>query len=177
MKRDFSAEIVELLTPRPVPSEWRWERAEAEIGACIPSDYKALIAALGGYAVLDDCLGLFEPDSRMTESDIAKLVAERDAVWRYLKDRGLRVLPPKYFFDEGVRLIPFALSEANYFYWIAVSGCPEDEWGVLFVDADFEDWLEFDMSATEFIYSILSGQLKLSVFDEYFLDLPYTYIQ
>ncbi|GLW30821.1 SMI1/KNR4 family protein [Actinoplanes regularis] len=176
MKRDFSAEIVELLTPRPVPSEWRWERAEAEIGARIPSDYKALIAALGGGGVLDDCLGLFEPDSRMTESDIAKLVAERDTVWPFLKDRGYRTLPAKYFV-EGVRLIPFAMFEAHYFYWIAVSGRPEDEWGVLFVDADFEDWLEFDMSATEFIYNLLSGQLKLWVFEEYFLDPPYDYVQ
>jgi hypothetical protein len=56
-----------------------------------------------------------------------------------------------------------------------VSGKPEDEWGVLFVDADFENWLEFYMSATEFIYNILSGQLRLSVFDEYFLDPPHTY--
>jgi hypothetical protein len=112
MKRDFSVEVVELLTPRPVPSEWRWERAEAEIGARIPGDYKALIAALGGGAVLDDCLGLFAPDDRMTEADIAKLVAERDTVWRYLQDRGHRDLPAKYF-AEGVRLIPFALFEAN----------------------------------------------------------------
>jgi hypothetical protein len=174
MMRDLSAEIIELLSPRPVPSEWRWERAESEIGARVPKDYKALVAGLGGSCVLDDCLCLFEPDSRLTHSDFANVVAERDSVWQYLKDRGRRVLPEKYF-NDGVRLIPFALFEANSFYWIAVSGRSEDEWGVLFVDADMEDWLEFDMSATEFIYSLLVGRIRLPVFDEYFCDSPHTY--
>src|SRR5690349_46147 len=112
MMHDLSRQIIELLSPRPVPSEWRWERAESEIGARVPSDYKALVAGLGGASILDDCLCLFEPDSRITHSDFANLVAERDSVWRFLKDRGRQVLPEKYF-NENVRLIPFAYIEAN----------------------------------------------------------------
>ncbi|KUL34250.1 SMI1/KNR4 family protein [Actinoplanes awajinensis] len=172
--RDLSEEIIELISPPPTPSELRWERAEAEIGARIPSDYKALLAGLGGAGEFDECLCLFEPDSRLTGWDLANLVAERDAVWQYLKDRGRTELPEKYF-NKNVRLIPFALSEQNVFYWIALSGRLEDESAVLFVNADIDDWLEFDKSATEVIYDLLHRRIRHYVFDEYFSDLPHTY--
>ena len=172
--RDFSAVIIELLTPKPEYAERRWERAESEVGAGVPEDYKALVAGLGGASILDDCLCLFEPDSRETHSDFANLVAERDSVWQYLKDRGRRTLPEKYF-NEDVRLIPFALVEANVFYWIAISGRPESEWRVLFVDVDMEDWLEFDLSAAEFIHGLLVGRITHPNFDEYFTDSFHSY--
>ncbi len=172
--RDLSKEIIEMISPLPTPVGLRWERAEAEIGARIPSDYKALVAGLGGAGEFDECLCLFEPDSRVTGWDFANLVAARDAIWQHLEDRGRRELPKKYF-NQKVRLIPFALSEQNVFYWIAVSGRLEGEWSVLFVNADIDDWLEFDKSATEVIFDLLHRRITHYVFDDYFSDLPHTY--
>ncbi|QGN49241.1 hypothetical protein GKC29_22070 [Micromonospora sp. WMMC415] len=174
MMRDLSSEIIDLLSPRPVPSEWQWERAESEIGARVPRDYKALVAGLGGACIVDDCLCLFEPDSRETHKDFANLVAERDSAWQHIRARGLRPVPEKYF-SEGNRLIAFALVEANYFYWIASPDKPEDQWGVLIVDADLEDWYEFGMSATECIYNILVGEIEFPVFEGLFDDSPHAY--
>jgi hypothetical protein len=174
MTRDLSRNVIELISPAPTPSELRWEHAESAIGARIPSDYKALVSGLGGAGEFDECLCIFEPDSRLTATDFANLVAERDSIWQNIIDRGRRALPEKYF-NENVRLIPFALSEANVFYWIAMSGRLEDEWTVLFVNADMDDWLEFDMSATEVIYDLLGQRIRHYVFDEYFSEFPHTY--
>jgi hypothetical protein len=176
MMRDLSAEIIDLLSPRPAPSELQWERAESEIGARVPRDYRSLVAGLGGASVLDESLCLFEPDGRVTFMDLANLVAQRDAAWEHTRasydDDDDASLPDEYF-SEGIRLIAFASVEANYFYWIAKSGVPEADWGVLIVDADLVDWYEFDMSATECIYKLLVGEIEFPAFEGIFDDSPH----
>jgi hypothetical protein len=50
MPRDYVAEIIKLAQPlRPVeqPTPLDWERVEQELGLLLPSDYKALVTALG----------------------------------------------------------------------------------------------------------------------------------
>ncbi|HEX6682144.1 MAG TPA: hypothetical protein VF062_05090 [Candidatus Limnocylindrales bacterium] len=43
-----------------------------------------------------------------------------------------------------------------------------DDWSVVFVDADLDGWPEFDISATECIYRVLTGDISLYQFDDLF---------
>jgi len=41
-----------------------------------------------------------------------------------------------------------------------------EEWPVVFVDEDVETWFDLDISATECIYQVLVGELRLDPFDD-----------
>jgi hypothetical protein len=163
--RNFAGRIINLLgvPVREVP--YSWDAAEAEIGAQVPGDYKELIDRAGP-VIIDEWLCLFGPASDNRNSDIAILVEERERAWVKFRESGIE-LPEKYF-AAGGRLLAFAAVEANYFFWHARRGVSSEDWGVVIVDADLEDWYEFELSATECIYKVLVGEIQLDPFEDLF---------
>lgn len=116
-------------------------------------------------------LCLFGPDSGNRNSGIALLVQERERAWIEFRESGIE-LPGKYF-TAGSRLLAFAAVEANYFVWHARPGAAPEDWGVVIVDADLEEWYELDLSATECIYRVLVGEIELDPFEDLFGGLEH----
>jgi hypothetical protein len=162
---DFSMQITDLLGLNRAPSPRQWGSIEATLGGAIPADYKSLID-YSGAIVIDECLSLFEPQSDDRHSDLLILIQERERAWSRLRSVGVEL--PERYFENGYRLLSFAAVEANYFFWREKPGESADEWGVVIVDADVEEWYEIEMSATECIYKILTGELELDPFEDLF---------
>jgi hypothetical protein len=163
--QNFADQLVDLFNVpvREVP--YSWDAAENAIGLSLPGDYKDLIDRTGA-VIVDEWLCLFGPDRDARNSDIAVLVDERERAWPTFRESGIE-LPSRYFAD-GDRLIAFASVEANYFYWRARTGLAPKDWSVVIVDADLEDWYEFDLSATECLYKVLVGEIQLDPFEDLF---------
>ncbi|GHJ47416.1 hypothetical protein Cs7R123_47580 [Catellatospora sp. TT07R-123] len=158
---DYSDRLVELLGVADDVVDCGWEPTEAEIGRPVPADYKRLISHTGS-AALDDHLTVFAPHTS-DEVDLAALVRERDAAWEHLRAGGATDLPER-FFTEGRRLIAFAGVNAAYLYWNARDGVRPEDWGVVIVDADLDNWYELEMSATECLYRVLTGEIEFAPF-------------
>jgi hypothetical protein len=163
--QNFADRLVDLLDAPVRQAPYSWHAVEEAIGQPLPDDYKELIDRIGA-VVVDEWLCLFGPDRSSRSSDIAALVDERERAWATFRGSGIE-LPGRYFANGG-RLLAFAAVEANYFYWHAQDGVPAKDWGVVIVDADLEDWYEFDISATECLYKVLVGELQLEPFDDLF---------
>ncbi|MEV0807605.1 hypothetical protein [Micromonospora sp. NPDC050200] len=131
----------------------------------MPRDYKDLIDRVGA-VLIDESLCLFEPGGREGYTDLGVLIEERESSWSRFAEVGVEL--PDQYFREGRRLVAFAAVEANYFFWKVLPGVPADQWGVVIVDAELEDWLEYDMTATECIYKLLGGQIELEQFEGLF---------
>jgi hypothetical protein len=168
--QNFAERLVELLHAPMREAAYSWESAEEAIGTPLPSDYKDLIDRIGTVEI-DEILTLFGPDAGKPAADIARLVDRRERAW----DEYREVIElPERFFRKGRRLIAFAAVDANYFFWDARDDAAPDDWGVVIVDADLDAWHEFDLSATECLYSILVGEIRVKAFADYFDEAEHT---
>lgn len=163
--QSFADRLVDLLDVPVREAPYSWHAVEEAIGQPLPDDYKELIDRIGA-VIVDEWLCLFGPDRSNRSSDIAALVDERERAWMTFRESGIE-LPGRYFANGG-RLLAFAAVEANYFYWHAQDGVSTKDWGVVIVDADLEDWYEFDTSATECLYKVLVGEFQLEPFEDLF---------
>ncbi|BAL91261.1 hypothetical protein AMIS_60410 [Actinoplanes missouriensis 431] len=163
--RSFAGKLVDLLGVSETAGPYSWDAAEAAIDSVLPSDYKELIDATGA-VIVDDWLCLFGPERGSAISDIALLVEEREQAWGVLRESGAELSAG--YFTEGSRLIAFGAIEATYFFWRAVSGAAPEEWSVVIVDEDLEGWCDLDLSATECVYKVLVGDIRLEPFDDLF---------
>jgi hypothetical protein len=169
---DYTDQIVDLLGASQASCSHSWEPVEAAIGTTIPADYKKLVDKTGAI-LIDGWLCIFEPDSGKRHADLGVLVREREQAWQRFREFNVEL--PSAYFETGHRLIAFGAVEANYFLWHVRPGVPADDWGVVIVDADLEDWYEFEMSATECIYKILVGQIELEPFEGLFLGPEHSF--
>lgn len=124
-----------------------------------------------GPVIVDEWLCLFGPSDDNSGADLAVLVAERERAWARFREAGIELR--ETYFADGARLLAFAAVESNYFYWHVRPGVPEQDWPVVIVDADLEAWYELEMSATECVYRILVGELRLDPFEDLFGGLEH----
>jgi hypothetical protein len=163
--RNFAGQLVDLLGVPSRDAPYSWTDIEAAIGAPVPGDYRELIDRTGP-VIIDEWLCLFGPGRDNRNADIVDLVVERERAWLVFRESGIEL--KERYFAAGARLLAFAAVESNYFFWHARPGKSADGWPVVIVDADLEDWYEFDMSATECIYKVLVGELQLDPFEDLF---------
>jgi hypothetical protein len=153
---NYANRLATLLGIAGDPASVSWDAVEEQIGSALPSDYKEM-ASRTGTAVLDDRLTIFAPHES-EELDIGAMIKERDWAWDFLRED---VYLPDRFFADGRRLIVFAAIDACYFFWDARDGVAPEEWGVVIVDGDLQNWFELPLSATECLYNVLVGDIEL----------------
>ncbi|MFG2353686.1 hypothetical protein [Streptomyces sp. NPDC048521] len=127
-----------------------WAEIEAELGTALPGDYKQLCQAFGvgefSQAVWALCAD---------ETGVLDLLR----TWRFVLSHGSDgPFAPYRIHAPGTTggLIPWGGSRAaESFYWQVTDG-PVDAWPVLAKMEDAEDWDRYEMTATEFLYRILT---------------------
>jgi hypothetical protein len=162
---NFADRVASLFGESTKRAHHSWDAVEAAIGTRLPADYKELIDRTGP-VIIDKWLCLYGPSDADSSSSIVGSVADREDAWAEFREAGIEL--PERFFASGGRLLAFAAIESNYFYWHARPGVAADDWGVVFVDADLDGWHEFDISATECIYRVLTRDIQLYQFDDLF---------
>lgn len=129
-----------------------WVGIEAELGTELPRDYKQLCQAFG--------VGEFSQAVSVLCSDETR-VADLLRTWRLLlsnDDSSDGPFAPYRIHVPGKTggLIPWGMSRAaDSFYWQVTDG-PIDAWPVLAKMEDSENWHRYEMTATEFLYRILT---------------------
>ncbi|MFF5081579.1 hypothetical protein ACFY36_31410 [Actinoplanes sp. NPDC000266] len=163
--RNFASSLVDLLGVPERAEPYSWDAVEAAAGLRMPGDYKEMIDRTGA-VIVDDWLCLFGPEPGNRSSDIAALMREREHAWAKFRESGVEM--PRKYFVEGSKLLAFAAIEDNYFFWHAKETVAPEAWSVVFVDADLEGWYDFELSATECMYKVLVGEIRLEPFDDLF---------
>jgi hypothetical protein len=129
-----------------------WAEIEAELGTALPGDYEQLCQAFG--------VGEFSREVSVLCADETR-VDDLLTCWRYLlesDDDSDGPWAPYRIHEPGTTggLIPWgATRSADRFFWQVTDG-PADAWPVLAVQVDTLEWHRYEMTATEFLYRILT---------------------
>jgi hypothetical protein len=157
-------------TPLEAGTPEDWPTVEAQLGTCLPEDYKRF-TNLYGSGKFDDFLYLFNPFAAPDSG--GNLVTERDRVlagYRELRAKfpGRFPLPP---FPEPGGLLPLGRSDnGNQLYWVT-EGDP-DGWGIALFDGRGSRYERFPPPVTGFLAGLLAGELRTTLLPAGFLDQP-----
>jgi hypothetical protein len=160
MSPDLS-QLAELLRgPAALERSWDWEVVEAELRTALPTDYRELVEAYGG-GLLDEYLLLLEPGCPNDVYDLVKISAEReeanDSMWQF-EDR------PAEMESGGNRLICWATTDnGEYLYWLVQPADNPDSRPTLVNSESGEDWERYDMTVTQFLTAVLTGEIRSEI--------------
>ncbi|MFE5791400.1 hypothetical protein ACFQ8C_02370 [Streptomyces sp. NPDC056503] len=129
-----------------------WADVEARLGTALPVDYKQL-AEVFGEGAFDDYLRLYVPGSDARGSD---LTGNAFRLAGHVRAHGGALWEPYAVYPAPGGLLQWGDTEqAATFYWLTEGGDP-DRWPVLAVEEDFDSWVRFDGTVTEFLYRVLT---------------------
>jgi hypothetical protein len=151
--------VVNLVTP-PTGSRHstNWATTEREIGRSIPSDYKELFEVFGPGS-FDEFVWLLHPSAN-ANLDLVRQNRKCEVLLQALRADGAMI--PYDLIDD--RLLAWATTDnGDVCYWHATTG-PADLWHVVVNQMGSDEWTAFEMTATQFIWSVLSGNLVVATF-------------
>lgn len=146
----------------PPPAAVDWARAESDLGAALPADYKLLVETYGD-GIFDDTLWLLVPDSAYADCDLHAQTLERDedlaGLWEFEPK-------PAGLLEAGARVLPWAFEEGTgaFLYWLARPGQQPDEWSVLYNEGRGPRWERHDTGCMAFLLAVLTGTAETDYF-------------
>jgi len=150
--------------PEGVQSFQGWERLEARLGTSLPIDYKEFIDKFGSVYV-GRFISILRPDSKYSNLDLEAKLVQISQMYREIKMSGEHV-PYKMFPARG-GIFPFAQTDNGDFLFWETAGEP-NKWRIIVTEGRGPEWGIFDLSMTEFIAGILTGQVKCIIFPDDF---------
>ena len=143
--------------PEPTPD---WESAEEQLSTTLPSDFKELIDTYGG-GLIDNYMLLLEPNSPNGVYDLLDLTAQREEANAALWEFGDR--PPEME-DGDNRLVCWGTTDnGEYLFWLVRPGDTADQRTIMINSASGEDWERYELTVTQFLLDILSGETRSDV--------------
>ncbi|WP_189945483.1 hypothetical protein [Streptomyces roseolus] len=131
-----------------------WAAEEARLGTALPVDYKQLAEAFGEGA-FDGWLRLYVPGSGGHGSD---LVGNAFGLAEHVRAHGGAPWEPYAVYPAPGGLLQWGDTEqADTFYWLT-EGRDPDRWPIVAVEDDFDSWVRFDGTITEFLYRLLTDR-------------------
>ncbi len=154
----------------PLP-ELTWTDIERRLGLRLPLDYKRLVETYG-QGSFDGFLWVLQPSESNQNLDLLGQRRARLDALRALRDSGEEV--PFGVEETGGELVPWAISDnGDVCYWVLSASDDPDEWVVTVNEARGPRWETFDLSASEFLVTVLSGSLRVGFFpDDFPSDSP-----
>ncbi|MDQ8704698.1 SMI1/KNR4 family protein [Streptomyces sp. LHD-70] len=159
------ARLVELIPPPVEPRVKEWHSAEQSLGVQLPSDYKELVHTYGG-SNWDDYLYLLEPGCPNDNYDLIEWDEQQgealDGLWEFEEK-------PTQLEEEGARVIPWATTDnGECLYWLIRPGQAPADWTVMVNEARGDQWEHHEVSCTQFLAGVLSGDLTSSLLSSRF---------
>ena len=148
--------------PKETGSPKAWEKTEARLGLSLPDDYKALIDTYG----TGSFGGLITPYNPFAENEEYNLPYAWDTLHQADQQTQLQrgvawtAVTPFELYPAPEGLIPWGTA-ANFgenFFW-RVRGQPQT-WETLFYHLHSGEYEVWKIPMTDFIYSILSGEIE-----------------
>lgn len=130
-----------------------WEAVGERWPITFPADYRELVSTFGS-GVFDNIVGVTSP----IESKAALTAFTRDMRAKLANARYNDSSPYRLFPDDG-GLLPWGeAGDACTLFWRTDRGGPDD-WTIVYCDASCSEWEEFDGSASEFLFELISGRI------------------
>jgi hypothetical protein len=156
-------QLVELVEPpsRREVSDHRWDVVEGDLSVRLPNDYKELVETYGP-GVFGGFLHIYQPNAPWVQLDLKQQSdAELEAL-RELKEDGEEI---PYLLDGLAELISFGRSEnGDAIFWHCADRSAPENWTVVVKEARGEEWFAFDGGATDFLFSVLARDVRVSIF-------------
>jgi len=149
-----------------------WAVTEAELGTCLPCDYKEFISLYGtGY--IDNFLAIFSPASK---NKFINIVERSKSDLEGLRD--LRIsYPSQYHFERypaSGGLLGFGTTDNGEILYWRTSG-PPDDWNVVVYEARGPEYFEYSGNMMSFLIELLSRTIRVPVLPADFPDVPCAY--
>ncbi|MET9383188.1 SMI1/KNR4 family protein [Streptomyces sp. NPDC002928] len=160
---EWVSRVLETVAQDNLHLEIDWNAIEHELGTRLPDDFKELAESIG-VGEFSEYLYVDTSDKLDDFSVLGDLASIRRALER--RPVAVRVYEPYQIFTPGeVGLLPWgrAVQEGVEFYWLAGGENPS-QWPILARLDPSEEWYRFDMTVSEFVFRMLTGDEKVSPF-------------
>ncbi|MEU2507556.1 hypothetical protein ABZ621_22995 [Streptomyces sp. NPDC007863] len=141
-----------------------WAAVEDRLGTALPVDYKQL-AEVFGEGAFDGYLRLYVPGSdgsgpggRGSGGSGSDLAGNAFRLADHARVHGGTLWEPYEVYPAPGGLLPWGDTEqADTFYWLT-EGRDPDRWPIVAVEDDYDSWVRFDGTITEFLYRLLTDR-------------------
>ncbi|MFH8618639.1 hypothetical protein ACH4E8_26730 [Streptomyces sp. NPDC017979] len=160
--------LIRLCPPPNPPMTIDWSEVEADVGSGLPDDYKAL-AERYGPGTFCDYLTLYHPHGPTEYVNLTGPMPERiRAQLRTDYDHDTHPVPhhPDHLFACGVT------SNGEYLLWITETTSEPDSWQIAVNEARGPLWYAHHGTITNFLVSVLTGQIQVPQFPVGLLQSP-----
>lgn len=157
------------LCPPPPPTSVPvvgWRAVEERVGRELPRDYKEL-ASRYGPGLFGDFLWIYHPKSATQWVD---LTGPAPGIIRAQleRDQGSSAFRPPH---DPHQLFPMGVTDnGNHLFWVTDPEDRPDSWQVAVNEARGPEWYTHEGNLTNFLASLLSGQLAVPLFPSGLLD-------
>lgn len=155
--------LIQICPPagKPDRKEIDWGAVNRSVGVELPMDYRTIAEAYGPGS-FGEFIWLFHPGIPNRFLELSHQITVRLDALRQLKNE---VVP--YGLDyTGGGLLPVGCTDnGDVIYWL--TNAESGRWRIV-VGGSRDDWEEFDMSLSEFLVAVLTGETKCHIFPEDF---------
>lgn len=143
----------------------KWHEFESSLGIILPEDYKEFIMTYGTGGI-DNFIWILTPFEH--DENINFMAKMNVMLSSYEESKGKF---PQYYkhdvFPKSEGLLPWAYSEnGDEIYWLTSSN--PNKWSIVVYETRSPQYHHYEMSMTEFLYKILTKELKCDAFPEDF---------
>jgi len=152
--------------PHEVPSAEEWAAYEEQLGAALPTDYRALITRYGTCG-FDQFIWIFSPKAanqyfNLFGQGFAMLRGTRE-----IRDQfGGEAVPYRLFPELGGLLTLGYTANGDMLFWKTLGSA--DRWTIVVNGTRSDDYEEFRMNLVTFLAEVLSGRIRARRFPEDF---------
>jgi hypothetical protein len=157
------AKLVEMVRPPDKPAvHVDWPAAEDAIGLCLPADYKRLVE-IYGEGEFDEFLTVYQPATPFLTMELAFQARRSAEILAGLRAGGPEHVP----FAEGALRPVAGTDNGDTVYWVLHSPDPAS-WTIVANEARGHRWPQFAGGITDFLYAVLSREVRIPIFPEGF---------
>ncbi|RZU75950.1 hypothetical protein EV384_4530 [Micromonospora kangleipakensis] len=156
--------LVELVRPPAEPAgDVDWTGVETSIGVRLPTDYKLLVETYG-HGQFDRFLTVYQPVTPFLTIELSFQARRKAEILAQLRAGGREHIP----FGEGTLLPVAGTDNGDTVYWVLHSPDDPASWTITANEARDTRWPEFTGGITDFLYAVLSRQVRFPIFPKDF---------
>jgi hypothetical protein len=165
-------DLINLGGLQPRQASHDWDAAEAHLNTAIPADFRELVDA-GGSGLWFRYIRVFAPDPALHAQNLLDSAGVFEDV-RYFWEDDPETRPGDLL--EKSRLIAWANTEhGEMIFWRVDPGVASENFPIYILDADYERFERFDLTATEFMTGLKDGTLESEILSSTFMDFAHPF--
>lgn len=141
-----------------------WDTVEQELKIKFPNDYKKFID-LYGEGAINDFLWILSPFSEYENLNTKVKIKEMYEAYKILKNDYPELCEFEFYNDE-VGIFPWGITDnGDELYWYF----SKKETSIVVIESRFSNKKIYDMSMTEFLYSLVDKRIICTIFPDDFI--------